>query len=257
MPTSGGAGGSAPPDALAAPWRNLYGRRHGKKLKPNQRRLLDELLPALSVPGVAPADNPERRPLDPVGLFGDAGSVAGGNARPVWLEVGFGGGEHLVAQAKAAPGVGLIGCEPFVNGVAMALRLIEEAGVGNVRLHPGDARDLVEILPAGSVARVFLLYPDPWPKARHHRRRFMNPENLALLARAMRPGAELRVATDIPEYADHARAAGAAAPAFREVTADPARPWAGWPGTRYEAKALRAGRVPQYLTFVRAEAPAA
>lgn len=237
--------------AVPAPWRNLYGRRHGKKLKPNQRRLLDHLLPVLRVPGVAPAGDPERRPVDPAVLFGEAGSDAGSVGRPVWLEVGFGGGEHLVAEAKANPGVGLIGCEPFVNGVAMALRRIEEAGVGNVRLHPGDARDLIELLPPAALARVFLLYPDPWPKARHHRRRFMNPGNLALLAPAMRAGAELRVATDIAAYADHAREAGAAAPGFREVTLDPARPWAGWPGTRYEAKALAAGRVPQYLTFVR------
>jgi tRNA (guanine-N7-)-methyltransferase len=232
----------APP----APWRNLYGRRHGKKLKPNQRRLLDELLPALRVPHVSPTADGERRPLELAGLFGDD--------RPVWLEVGFGGGEHLVAQAKAEPGIGLIGCEPFVNGVAMALRHIEEAGVSNVRLHPGDARYLLELLPPRSLSRVFLLYPDPWPKARHHRRRFMNLENLALLAPAMRPGAELRVATDIADYADHAREAGAAAPGFRETTRDPLRPWPGWPGTRYEAKALRAGRVPQYLTFVREEA---
>ena len=238
--------------AAPAPWRNLYGRRHGKKLKPNQRRLLDELLPALAVPGVPAAGGSGGGPLDPTGLFA-------GRPREVWLEIGFGGGEHLVAQAAANPEVGLIGCEPFVNGVAMALRRIEEAGVPNVRLHPGDARDLIEILAPGSLGRVFLLYPDPWPKARHHRRRFMNPENLALLAPAMREGAVLRVATDIPDYADHAREAGRAAPGFRETTADPLRPWADWPGTRYEAKALAAGRTPQYLTFVREadESPAA
>ena len=226
-----------------APWRNLYGRRHGKKLKPTQRHLLDDLLPLLRVPGVAPADNPARLPLFPAALSAGPG--------PLWLEIGFGGGEHLVAQARANPGVGLVGCEPFVNGVAMALRLIRDSGVGNVRLHPGDARDLIELMPAAVLSRGFLLYPDPWPKARHHRRRFMNTDNLALLARAMAPAAELRVATDIPDYADHARAAGAAAPGFREVTSDPARPWPDWPGTRYEAKALKAGRAPQYLTFVR------
>jgi len=232
-------GDGAPDGASPVPWRNLYGRRHGKKLKPTQRRLLDELLPRLRVPGLEPGGSPP----DLAALFGRAG--------PVWLEIGFGGGEHLVAQATAHPEVGFIGCEPFVNGVAMALRRIEENGVGNVRIHPGDARDLIELLPAGSIGRVFLLYPDPWPKARHHRRRFMSPENLALLAPALVEGAELRVATDIADYADHARAAGAAAPGFREVTVDPARPWADWPGTRYEAKALAAGRAPQYLTFVR------
>ena len=151
MTARDGAGGEGPP----APWRNLYGRRHGKKLKPTQRRLLDELLPRLRVPTGGPAAGPDRHPLDLAALFE--------RACPLWLEVGFGGGEHLVAQAVANPGVGLIGCEPFVNGVAMALRRIEEAGVGNVRLHPGDARDLIEILPPAAVGRVFLLYPDPWP----------------------------------------------------------------------------------------------
>lgn len=233
----------------AAPWRNLYGRRHGKTLKPNQRRLLGELLPVLRVPlGDHAAGRPDAgfKRVDPAALFGRTG--------PVWLEIGFGGGEHLVAEAQASPAVGLIGCEPFVNGVAMALRRIEEAGVGNVRLHPGDARDLIGALPAASLARVFLLYPDPWPKARHRRRRFMNAENLALLAPAMELGAELRVATDIADYADHARAAVAGAAGFRDATADPSVSWPGWPGTRYEAKALKAGRSPQYLTFVRGEA---
>ncbi len=230
-------------DGAPAPWRNLYGRRHGKKLKPTQRRLLDDLLPRLRIPLVSPAENPARTPLDLPALFG--------RTAPVWLEIGFGGGEHLVAQAEANPAVGLIGCETYVNGVAMALRHLDEAGVPNVRLHPGDARDLIEVLPPASLARVFLLYPDPWPKARHHRRRFMNPDNLALLAPAMAAGAELRVATDIPDYADHAREAGHLAPGFHEVTDDPARAWSDWPGTRYEAKALTAGRVPQYLTFIR------
>lgn len=223
------------------PWRNLYGRRHGKKLKPNQARLMETLLPRLAVAGVSPLDNPDRAPLAP--LFPDG--------RPLWLEVGFGGGEHMVAQAEAHPEVGIVGCEPFVNGVAMALNRIDGAGVGNIRLHAGDARDLVELLPEAGLARVFLLYPDPWPKARHVRRRFMNPENLALLARAMAVGAELRVATDIADYADHAREVGDAAPGFRRVLRDEREAWDGWPGTRYEAKALQAGRVPQYLTFER------
>lgn len=228
------------------PWRNLYGRRRGKALRPRQRQLLAELLPRLQVPGVGHPGEPERRPVDPVALFGDG--------RPVWLEIGFGGGEHLVHQAEWNPEVGLIGCEPFVNGVAMALGRIDAAGVGNVRLHPGDARDLIELMPGASVARVFLLYPDPWPKARHHRRRFMHPENLAMLARVMVPGAELRLATDIPDYVEHALEAVATTEAFGLAEGSAPghdRPWPGWPGTRYEAKALRAGRRPHYLTFVR------
>jgi tRNA (guanine-N7-)-methyltransferase len=243
-PDRGAAPGGLTDGAEGSSWprRKLYGRRHGKKLRPSQQRLLEKALPRLRVTGVDPRENPGRLPLAREALFADG--------RPIWLEVGFGGGEHLVAQALAHPDVGLIGCEPFVNGVAMALGRIETAGVGNVGLHPGDARDLIELLPAGALARVFLLYPDPWPKARHQRRRFVNTENLAALHRAMSSGAELRLATDLPEYAEHARAAVAAAPGFR-LQRDRSEPWPGWPGTRYEAKAVKAGRQPRYLTFVR------
>jgi len=229
-------------EGAADPRRNLYGRRHGKKLKPNQRRLLAELLPRLRLDGVSLAENPERRPLGREALFPER--------RTVWLEVGFGSGEHLVQAARENPDVGLIGCEPFVNGVAKALAAIEAAGVGNVRLHPGDARDLIELLPEGVLGRVFLLYPDPWPKARHVRRRFASRENLALLAAATAAGAELRLATDIADYAEHALAEAAASPGWR-VARDGAEPWEGWPGTRYEAKALKAGRRPRYITLLR------
>lgn len=224
------------------PRRNLYGRRHGKPLRPGQRRLLAELLPRLAIPGVAPAENSARRPLDAAALFPDD--------RRLWLEIGFGAGEHLAHQAAAHPELGLIGSEPFVNGVAALLAHVERLGLANVRLHPGDARDLIELLPPASLDRVFLLYPDPWPKARHHRRRFVNPDNLALLHPAMAPGAELRFATDVADYADHALEAVATFGGFR--TEAPDGPWPGWPGTRYEAKALRAGRRPHYLTFVKA-----
>ena len=237
----------AHPDGLPEhPWRNLYGRRRGKALRPGQRRLMDELLPRLRVPGVAGPGDPERAPVDPGALFPDG--------RRLWLEIGFGGGEHLVHQARSNPGLGLIGCEPYVNGVAMLLGRIAAEGIDNVRVHPGDARDLIELLPEASVTRVFLLYPDPWPKARHGRRRFMHPDNLAMLARVMPPGAELRLATDIPDYVEHALAAVATSGAFRldaRTGGDHARPWPDWPGTRYEAKALRAGRRPHYLGFLR------
>jgi tRNA (guanine-N7-)-methyltransferase len=231
----------------ARPRREFYGRRSGKTLRPNQKRLMAELLPRVALAGVDVEANPERRVL-PAGRVGPAG-------RPVWLEIGFGGGEHLAAQAAAHPEVDLIGAESFVNGVATLLGHVETRGLGNVRVHFGDARDLLEVLPTASVARVFLLYPDPWPKARHHRRRFVNAENLAALARIMAPGAELRIASDIPDYVTHALAALAEARAFAPVVAGPpgwAEPWPGWPGTRYEAKALREGRVPHYLTFRRA-----
>jgi tRNA (guanine-N7-)-methyltransferase len=219
-------------------FRNLYVRRHGKGLRPSQRRLIAELLPQLRVPGVE-----DRLPVDPSVLFGDA--------RPVWLEVGFGGGEHLAHQAGLHHDLGLIGCEPYVNGVAMLLNRIERGGIANIRIHPGDARDLIELLPAASVSRVFLLYPDPWPKARHHRRRFLCRENLAMLHRIMRPGSELRFATDIPDYVDHALRELAGAEGFALAGEGFADPWPDWPGTRYEAKALKAGRLPSYLTLLR------
>jgi tRNA (guanine-N7-)-methyltransferase len=231
-------------DDAVAPWRRkLYGRRHGKKLRPSQKRLFEELLPTLVVEGVSPEDNPERRPIARDALFPDP--------IPIWLEVGFGGGEHLVAQALRHRDVGLVGCEPFVNGVAMALGLLAETRPGNVRLYPGDARDLIELLPRGCLARVFVLYPDPWPKTRHHGRRFMSVENLASLRPAMADGAELRLATDIADYAASADAAVAASPGFARIDGDPLVAWPEWPGTRYEAKARRAGRTPLYLTFVR------
>ena len=226
--------------------RKFYGRRHGKRLKPQAQALIETRLPLLCVPGAARVGEPGRGPVDPAALYPDG--------RPLWLEIGFGGGEHLAHQAAINPQVGFIGCEPFINGVGALLTRVEEAGLGNVRVHPGDARDLLDLLPAASLGRVFLLYPDPWPKTRHRERRFMNLENLGLLARAMAPGAVLRLATDIPDYVAHALAAVAESPDFAVAPGAGApwtRPWADWPGTRYEAKALREGRRPQYLTFVR------
>ncbi len=222
-----------------SPRRNFYGRRHGKTLRPNQLRHLAELLPRLALRDVTQAENPERVPIDTARLFPDE--------RPLWLEIGFGGGEHLAAIAAAHPGIGFIGCEPFMNGVAMALRQIETRAVENVRLHAGDARDLFDVLPDASLSRVYLLYPDPWPKARHHRRRFTSPENLAALARVMKPGAEIRLATDIPDYVTHSLEAFAGAPEFERVSADFTEAWPGWHRTRYEEKALREGRTPSYV----------
>jgi tRNA (guanine-N7-)-methyltransferase len=226
--------------------RKVHGRRHGKALRPAQRRRVETLLPRLAVPGVAPEGDPARAPVDLAALFPGLDAV--------WLEIGFGGGEHLHHVAVAEPTVGLIGCEPFVNGVAMLLGRIEAEDPGRIRIHPGDARDLIDLLPPACLGRVFLLYPDPWPKARHVKRRFASEANLAALARVMRPGAELRLATDIPAYAEHAVAAAAEVPELEALVAGPPgwhAPWAGWPGTRYEAKALRAGRTPHYLVWRR------
>ncbi|MDG4649528.1 tRNA (guanine(46)-N(7))-methyltransferase TrmB [Roseibacterium sp. SDUM158017] len=226
------------------PRRNFYGRRRGKHLRESQEAYLDEDLDALS-PGPVDWDaNPERRALDLAGMFG---------GREVWLEVGFGGGEHMVHQAGLHPEVGIIGCEPYINGVAMLLGKIRRAGVDNLRIHPGDARDLFDVLPEASIGRAFLLYPDPWPKARHHRRRFVTPEHLRPLARVLKPGAEFRVATDIPDYV---RQTLQEVPRhgfewLAEGPGDWRAPWGDWISTRYEQKALREARVPHYMTFRR------
>ena len=227
-----------------APWRNFYGRRHGKTLRKNQRQHLDEDLAALSPGAVDWENNPERRPLDLNARFGD---------RPVWLEIGFGGGEHLVHQAVHNPDVAIIGCEPFINGVAMLLGKIRDAGADNIAVHPGDARDLFDVLPEASIDRAFLLYPDPWPKKKHHRRRFVTQEHLEPLARTLRPGAIFRVATDIPDYVRQTlqEVPKAGFEWLAEGPEDWRNPWDDWLSTRYEQKALREGRVPHYLTFRR------
>lgn len=227
-----------------APWRNFYGRFKGKGLRKSQERYLDEDLDKLSPGPVGWEENPERVPLDVEALFG---------GRDLWVEIGFGGGEHLVHQAASNPDVGIIGAEPYINGVAMLLGKVRDAGVRNLRIHAGDARDLFDVLPEGSISKAFLLYPDPWPKKRHHRRRFVTPEHLEPLARLMKPGAEFRVATDIPDYV---RQTLEQVPRHgfewrAERPDDWRKPWADWISTRYEQKALRAGRVPHYLTFRR------
>ncbi|SFI62750.1 tRNA (guanine(46)-N(7))-methyltransferase TrmB [Jannaschia pohangensis] len=226
------------------PHRNFYGRRKGKHLKASQEGYLDADLAALS-PGAVDWDaNPDRTPLDLDALFGGC---------DVWLEIGFGGGEHMIHQAALNPGVGIIGAEPYINGVAMLLGKLRRADVDNVRIHPGDARDLFDVLPPASISKAFLLYPDPWPKARHHRRRFVTDEHLAPLARVLKPGAEFRVATDIPDYV---RQTLEEVPRhgftwLAETAADWRDPWSDWTRTRYEAKAIREDRTPHYMTFRR------
>ena len=226
------------PDPLVR--RNFYGRVRGKTLRASQKTYLADDLGPLTLRGVSREDNPGRLPIDLGPVFGDA---------PVWVEIGFGGGEHLVHMAQRNPQVALIGCEPFVNGVAMLLGRIREAGVSNLMVHPGDARDLFDVLPGGLVQKAFLNYPDPWPKARHHRRRFVVPETLAGLARVMAAGAEFRVATDI---ADYVRQTLEEVPlAGFELVAQGSDAWDDWLSTRYEIKALREGRPPHYMTFRR------
>ena len=220
--------------------RNFYGRVYGKTLRASQKTYLAEDLAALSLKNVSRDDNPERLPLDVKALFG---------GKPLWLEIGFGGGEHLVHMAALYPQIALIGCEPYVNGIAMLLGKIRNASVTNLAIHPADVRELFDVLPPASVQKCFLNYPDPWPKARHHRRRFVTPDYLNALARVMAPGAELRVATDI---ADYVRQTLEEVPqAGFKLTHQGNSPWADWLSTRYEQKALREGRPPHYLTYRR------
>lgn len=224
------------------PHRNFYGRLKGKHLKDSQKRYVAEDLAALSPGPVSWEQNPSRIPIDLEALF---------KGKDVWLEIGFGGGEHLVHQATANPKIGLIGCEPYINGVAMLLGKLRNAKAENVCIHPGDARDLFDVLPQASVSKAFLLYPDPWPKARHHRRRFVTPEHLNPLSRALKPGAEFRVATDISDYVRQTleEVPKAGFEWLAEGPEDWREPWDDWISTRYEQKALREGRVPHYLTF--------
>ncbi len=219
----------------------LYGRRKGKPLSARRTRLM--------------ADDFSRLALDPARPVPD--SIAGLFPVPVGevcLEIGFGGGEHLLHEAIAAPATGFIGVEPFLNGLAKAVAAIVETGAANIRLFGGDAAVLLDWLPPASLARIDLLYPDPWPKKRHWKRRFVNPANLDRFARVLRPGGRFRFASDIDSYVEWTLAHLARREDFT-WTADRADDWRnpfpGWPGTRYEAKALREGRRPTYLTFVR------
>jgi tRNA (guanine-N7-)-methyltransferase len=216
--------------------RRLYGRRQGHKLREGQANLVEDLLPDLSVP--------TEGPLDSARLFGDD--------RPLQLEIGFGGGEHLAGQAEMRLDHGLIGCEPFLNGVVGALGHIDRLGLENVRLHMGDALDVIERLPDASLDRAYLLHPDPWPKARHAKRRFMNAGPIALLATKLKPGAEFRFGTDHPIYCRWAMMIMKARPEFDWLVEGPkdflVRP-DDWPETRYEAKARRLGHEVWYFSY--------
>jgi len=228
----------------AAPWgaSQFHGRRQGRRLRQGRLLLIDELLPLLRLALPAPGEV-----LAPAGLF----------ARPVaefWLEIGFGAGEHLAAQADMRRDVGIIGCEPYLNGIAGLLARVDALGLDNVRIFTEDARLLLAALPDDCLARVFILFPDPWPKKRHRRRRIVAAATLAELARAMREGAELRLATDHAEYGRWMLAHALRAGAFDWLAERPAdwrdRP-ADWPETRFEAKAKNAGRASLYLRFRR------
>ena len=215
----------------------LYGRRAGHKLREGQSALVERLLPELAV-----ADGP----VDSVTLFG--------KVCPLQLEIGFGGGEHLAAQAAMRPETGFVGCEPFLNGVVSALGHVRDRGLTNVRFHMGDALDVLDRLAPASLDRAFLLHPDPWPKLRHAKRRFVNPGPLDALASRLKPGAELRIGTDHPVYLRWTLMQMAVRSDFEWLAAAPAgwqvRP-ADWPPTRYEAKARRKGHEVWYLHYRR------
>jgi tRNA (guanine-N7-)-methyltransferase len=221
--------------------RAFFGRRKGHPLKRAQGELIESLLPRLALDLASPP------PADLTDLFTP-------RPRQVWLEIGFGGGEHLIARAQEHPNIGFIGIEPFVNGMAKALVAIDAHGLQNVRLHFGDAIEVLGWLPTAALGGIDLLYPDPWPKKRHWKRRFVQDETVAAFARALTPGGTFRFASDIPHYVawtlEHLRHC----PDFSwtaERADDWRRPWRGWVETRYEAKAKREGRVPAYLTFLR------
>lgn len=217
--------------SVKPPPDRLYGRSRGHKLRPRQEVLLDVTLPRLAYRALPPG--------------------------PVWLEVGFGGGEHALAQVRANPDATLIACEVFENGICSLLSALvpegEEATAAlpvNLRLWTDDARILLRELPDACLDRLFLLFPDPWPKTRHAKRRFVHPAMLPGLARVLKPGAEWRVASDDPTYQEWVLDVMAAQTLFTAPPPAEVRP-EGWPPTRYEAKALRAGRHPLYWSFVR------
>lgn len=227
-----------------SPPPRVYGRRRGRPLRQGRQRLQETLLPRLAIA------LPDNGLLDPTALF---------PARPttVALEIGFGGGEHLAAQAEQHPDIGFIGSEVFENGIARLVGEIARRGLGNIRIFPDDARLLLDRLPRASIARVFILFPDPWPKQRHHKRRLVARATLGRLAFVMRPGAELRLATDDRDYLTWM---------LEHLTSNPDFVWLArgaadwrerppdWPPTRYEEKARAAGRTPAFLRFVRRSA---
>jgi tRNA (guanine-N7-)-methyltransferase len=217
----------------------LHGRRQGRRLRDAQTSVMDRLLPVYRLD--------LGQPLDPRLLFP-------GPISELRLEIGFGGGEHLAAQAAANPEIGFIGCEPFRNGIASLMQHLDARAAPNLRVHDDDAGEVVDRLGAGTIARVDLLYPDPWPKRRQRKRRFVSSAMLGRLARILRPGGSFRFATDIDDYAGWTLARVMQDSAF-EWEAGEARdwlePWPDWVRTRYEAKAVQQGRRPVYLTFGR------
>jgi tRNA (guanine-N7-)-methyltransferase len=228
--------------AVPEPKGAFFGRRKGRRLRPQQAALFDTLLPQLALDLRTPS--------------GRLDSLFPGTIDEVRLEIGFGSGEHLARQAQMHPRIGFIGVEPFINGMAKMLRAIAAQNLSNIRLHHGDATEVLGWLPATSLARVDLIYPDPWPKRRHWKRRFVQERSVAEVARILRPSGEFRFATDIADYAAWTLKHVIGSTRFTwtaERAHDWRRPWPGFAETRYEAKAKRMGRQPCYLVFRRIE----
>jgi len=217
----------------------LYGRSSGHKLRAQQSALVEQLLPQISVP--------DEGDITAARLFGED--------RPLHLEIGFGAGEHLAYRADLLPDHGFIGCEPFVNGVAVALTHIRDLGLANVRLHMGDALDVVRRIPDGALGFVYLLHPDPWPKNRHAKRRMMNDGPIDLIAAKLKPGGEFRMATDHPVYLNHALMIMQRHRHQFDWLVERPDDWlrypGGWPETRYATKARREGRTPHQFRYRR------
>lgn len=219
----------------------FFGRRHGKTMRSGHANALAEQLPLHRI------DLSLEAP-------GDIRSLFAGQVSTVWLEIGFGGGEHVLHEARRRPDVGFIGVEPFVNGMAKLMMALAADPLQNLRIHDDDATQLLDWLPPASIDGIDLLYPDPWPKKKHWKRRFVNETNLDRFARVLKPGSLFHFASDIDTYVNWTLVHCRAHPAFEwqaRSAADWHTPYEAWPGTRYEAKALREGRRPAYLTFIR------
>jgi tRNA (guanine-N7-)-methyltransferase len=238
------ANGDASRDAIARPSRgSFFGRRKGHKLRAHQADLIQNLLPRLSLDIEAPAPSGVASLFDP-------------EASEVCLEIGFGGGEHLIAEARNAPQSGFIGCEPYVNGMAKILAKLETETISNIRLFAGDAAALLTWLPSSSLSRIDLIHPDPWPKRRHWKRRFVQDTTIVAMARVLKPGGEFRFVTDIADYCAWTLWHFAQSPNFNwlaERADDWRLPWAGHALTRYGQKAVREGRPATYLRFARVD----
>lgn len=226
----------------------LFGRQKGKRLRDEQQSLMKTLLPKLQIENIQPVlgDLPIK-PINPATLFNTPYDE-------LHLEIGFGGSEHLIHRATESPDTGFIGIEPFVNGVAKAVAEIARRNISNIRLHHGDAVDVLANLPDSSISRIYLLYPDPWPKRRQRKRRFVSLPTLKAMHRVLKPQGQFYFASDIDDYVGWTLGMVKTAGLFEwqaKTASDWQMPYENWPGTRYEAKAYREGRVPSYLRFIK------